>query len=305
MIEKKIVIAAYNLLLQREPESEQAIEMHQKAPSIGALINAFMSSAEFKEKQPNLKGLRNEWVWTDIGNDALLRVNLADAHVSWNIIENNYEIAETKFVKSLVKPGMHVWDIGANLGYFTLLMSQLVGATGRIDAFEPLPFLHESLVKSISKNKLNDVVTAHKIALGNKNSEVELVYAPNSDNWGGAYLAFDGIIPAQHSTEKVDVRQISNVISPVRLDFIKIDVEGAEPLVLDSAGTFLEKFNPIVMSEIHPKQLKVVSKLSSGDYIKQMKGYGYSCFELLDNGELGDEVHEDQEERYLNAVFVN
>lgn len=305
MIDRKFVIAAYNLLLQRDPESEEAIRSHCKAPNVSALISGFMASEEFKEKQPTLKGLTKTWVWTEIENDLMLRVNLADAYVSWNIIENSFEKIETKFLQSTIKPGMHVLDIGANLGYFTILMSSLVGEKGKVDAFEPLPFLYDSLQKSITKNGLNDIAKAHNVALGHEESSVKLVYAPDSDNWGGAYLSFDGIVPHDHATELVNVKKISDIISPQRLDFIKIDVEGAEPLVLEAAQPLLKEFSPMIMSEVHPGQLNLVSGVSASEYIIKMEEYGYSCYELKEEGELlSNKVESSAPEKYFNAVFI-
>jgi hypothetical protein len=81
----------------------------------------------------------------------------------------------TNVFLSVVKPGMTVLDIGAHHGYFTLLAGMLVGPTGFVHAFEPNPFHHKNLLKSVSYNGYYDRVKLYKVMLSNQRGEEEMV----------------------------------------------------------------------------------------------------------------------------------
>ena len=83
---------------------------------------------------------------------------------------------------------MAVRDIGANLGSFTVHLSLLVGAAGRVNAFEPRCDLMDLLTKTITENRLANV-TAHNFALGSENSDGQVTWSRLDDNPGGTHLA--------------------------------------------------------------------------------------------------------------------
>src|SRR6516164_8712942 len=99
----------------------------------------------------------------------------------------NYESMETAFVRRQVSRGMAVRDIGANLGSFTVHLSLLVGAAGRVNAFEPRCDLMDLLTKTITENRLANV-TAHNFALGSENSDGQVTWSRLDDNPGGTHL---------------------------------------------------------------------------------------------------------------------
>jgi FkbM family methyltransferase len=127
---------------------------------------------------------------------------------------------------SLVKPGMTVLDIGASCGYYSLLAAMNVGPYGKVHAFEPNPSHHDNFMKSIEINGFKHV-ELHKVALTNTNGETTL-YVPGT---GGASIYNPGI----PGTVEVKIKTVvfSEYFPKQKVDVIKIDIDGSEPLIMD------------------------------------------------------------------------
>ena len=284
-VTKDHVTWSYRLLLEREPESDSVIEEKLKCGSVRSLVDDFIQSSEFQKSHPSVCMVQNQWVMIEHALGFRIWLNLADLAVSGGIMRNEFEIAEVSFVHRYVETGDSVIDIGANLGFFSLLCSKLVGSDGLVLGFEPLPLLFDAAFKSVEENKFSQCCVQN-VALGSKRASAQLIYAPGSTNWGGAFLSFDGTGLPGHASVTVPVAPLSDYVNEVVADFIKIDVEGAEFLVLDGCRDYLGDTRPIVMSEIHRNQLKRVSGVSPRQYIRLMGDMGYSCHELGADGSL-------------------
>jgi len=94
------------------------------------------------------------------------------------MLDGYWEMWVTEAIVSLVGEGMVVADIGANLGYFTLLMAELVGETGRVHAFEPNPQMAKLVEKSLSVNGFGSRVDVHQVALGAGGDEPMALFVP-------------------------------------------------------------------------------------------------------------------------------
>lgn len=187
-------------------------------------------------------------------------------------------------IQQLVKRGDVAVDIGANVGYFTVLLGGQVGAEGHVFAFEPLPRNATLLQQSIRENSFGGRVTLESAAVGQSAGTVELISPLVSNNWGGAYLRTqDSAIPSDH--EAITVRVINLDDYPLRrpVRFIKLDAEGAEMMAIRGGTRLLQEDRPTVLAELNPKQLKVVSGCSGTDVILQMASLGYRRCPL--NGE--------------------
>jgi FkbM family methyltransferase len=82
-------------------------------------------------------------------------VALNELGVSRPILLDEYEPEAVALFKSLVKPGDRVIDVGANIGFHSLLFAQLVGPTGRVLSFEPVKYLYDGLIASVAENHFN------------------------------------------------------------------------------------------------------------------------------------------------------
>ena len=129
-----------------------------------------------------------------------------------------YEIRETPYFKSLLKPSSVVFDIGANVGYYSLVAAPLVGSTGRVYAFEPASRQFASLKKNASRNGFTQILP-NKLALADKPGEAVL-YQEDEFNTGSASLHRTG-----HNNTKgeiVNVITLDDFVEPLKLD--RLDV---------------------------------------------------------------------------------
>jgi FkbM family methyltransferase len=161
-----------------------------------------------------------------------LHVDLRDTGVGRPVYcHRQYEPSETAAVRRIVKPGMTVVDIGANIGYFTILAARLAGPAGKVVAIEPDPHNFSLLTKSIHANRLRNVV-ALNVALGTTPGKARLFCS--QANFGDHRLYPEAGVSGRPAIE-VPVDTLDNVLaasgSP-HADFVKMDVQGCEHGVL-------------------------------------------------------------------------
>lgn len=149
-----------------------------------------------------------------------------------------YEPALSTLFRQYLRPGDTFIDVGANVGYFTLLGSSCVGPSGHVHSFEPNPRVLDELKRNVALNQF-DQVAINNIALSNCAGKVPLYIAPEMDSGlssmrrTSALLTETQTVPAITLDEYIE----SNGIGKIRA--VKIDVEGAELLVLQGARTGL------------------------------------------------------------------
>jgi FkbM family methyltransferase len=145
-----------------------------------------------------------------------------------------YEPLLTTALRQLVRPGDTVVDVGANVGIVTALLGLLVGSTGQVFSFEPVPPLFDILRRTISLNNLDKVVTAANFAIGDRSHNDQVIYRPKNHSHACSSLR------VQDFTEVILYR--CRMLSLDEVTFIqgvpslvKVDAEGAEILVLRGA----------------------------------------------------------------------
>lgn len=152
-------------------------------------------------------------------------------------------------IKHVVRPGDVCLDIGANIGAHTLLMAQLAGPTGRVVALEPHPQICRRLRQNIGLNRLRNV-TVINAALTERDGTIDL--------YGFAADAFEqgisSLLPDHEAKTKMEVRAIRGVTlireqQIVSCNFLKIDVEGAESLVLNELSELINRLRPAILVE--------------------------------------------------------
>ncbi len=159
-----------------------------------------------------------------------------------------YESDKQQALRQFVKTGMTVFDIGANAGFYTLAVSRLVGAQGRVWAFEPSAENAEYLLKHIRLNRLHNV-NLIQAAVSNKNG---MTGFQTTDCHATGHITDTG----QYRVPAVSLDGlIAENVLPVP-DLIKMDVEGAESLVLDGAGTLLGRNKTILFIALHGENQK-------------------------------------------------
>lgn len=147
----------------------------------------------------------------------------------------NWSRAETALYERCIRRGETVVDCGANVGYFTLIFARCVGAGGRVFAFEPEPDNFRLLARNIARNGYRNV-TAVQRALSREEGVAPLALA--ADNLGDHRL---GPMQEERPTINVPVTTLDASVAARagRIDFLKLDVQGREPAVLDGAREVL------------------------------------------------------------------
>jgi FkbM family methyltransferase len=175
---------------------------------------------------------------------------------------------------ALLHPGDVFYDIGSNIGFFALLAARIVGPTGLVVAFEPVP----DNARAISRNAdLNDFgwLETVEVAVSERSGQARLLLAEHP---GGATLAADEP-PADHVGDRqVRTASIDDLLASGSLrppDVVKIDVEGAEAAVLRGMRSTLAEHSPVLVCEIDAESApKLSAKIEQIRELLDRSGYG-------------------------------
>lgn len=304
-----VVRLFYMSLLGREPTQQEMDRGIIDADDMSALRRRLLGTPGLVGEMFHESFPQPHWVLTPVHNGRHMWVDLSDQFVSAGCFMNNWEYAETTFIRNHLKAGQKFLDVGANIGWFTLLGADLVGPTGKVQAFEPRPATLDHLRQTIAYNRLDDVVTIHPVALGAKEDVLELAWERGTGNPGGSALATAHHPAAQTDTyERVQVRvaALDDYLPDFTPDLIKMDIEGAEPFFVKGAQNMLRRAGCMVLSELYPQALANVAGVTALDYIRQMEELGYEC-RLLENAAPGRRLHDFPHESgrgMCSVVFV-
>ena len=172
-----------------------------------------------------------------------------------------YEIGKRQAFEAAIPEGAVVYDIGANVGYYSLMAAVLAGPTGHVYAFEPLPRNVDFLRRHVALNKMKDLITVLDVAVSDKSGEAAFDLGASTSM---GHIAETGEIKVKQV--RLDDLIASGEIKPP--DYMKIDVEGAEGEVLSGARTLLENHQPILFLDTHQREAHnaTVAILTELDY---------------------------------------
>jgi FkbM family methyltransferase len=273
VLTREEVVWAFRYMLGRDPESEETIAAHMPFDHWSHLRSALMKSEEFINNA-GYRPFPKKWVLAPVLQaQRQMWLDVSDRGVSVHCLADVYEPFETEFLRERLRPGHGFVDIGANLGWHTLVASTLLGRADPIVAFEPRPETSGWLRRTLEANGLADQVIVHSCALGATPHRAFLNTGVGSDNPGGSFLS-ETRPGGNLQSAPVRVETLDS-FALARVDVVKLDVEGAEPQVIEGARGTLARSRPTILSELHPRQLQAVSGVSAGDYIALMKSLGY------------------------------
>ncbi len=151
--------------------------------------------------------------------------------------EGIWEPAETRFFVATIRPGDFVVDIGANVGYYTLIASRLVGDHGRVLAIEPDPANATVLFRNLAENDVRNV-RVFQGAASDHNGVERLYRAGTNQGDHRTYDSGDG-----RPSEQVAACRLDDLVGDWshRVDFMKIDAQGAEAKILEGAAGTLRR----------------------------------------------------------------
>ncbi|MEI7831940.1 MAG: FkbM family methyltransferase [bacterium] len=207
-----------------------------------------------------------EWVTVKAGPLQGYRLRLCvDSTIPWSVemVNGTYDDFIFRAIHELgYAEGATFWDIGAHIGYHSLAFAQIVGSTGHVVSFEPNPYNIERFVEHITENsELGVRVDLQRIALSDKNGQDYFSFSNNIDRGLSSGSHLTSVLAPEESScysgfskALVDTRTIDELVyidgTPAP-DLIKIDVEGAESLVLAGANRLLMEEKPALLIEVH------------------------------------------------------
>jgi FkbM family methyltransferase len=204
----------------------------------------------------------------EVGGVELL-ADAADAAVTPGLLSGRYEVHLSTVFEKYCTSGMTVVDVGANLGYYSLLASRLVGPSGRVVALEPNS---ENCRLLLSSLRLNDITNVQLLPVAADTATGWAYYSTHVGSNGG--LIEDGELLSHPGTIVPTFRLDELVDGPV--GFLKMDVEGAEGRVVRGATRIIERDRPIVTTELKDEMLRRVSGTTVADYLGYFEKLGYA-----------------------------
>lgn len=176
-------------------------------------------------------------------------VDTTDVGLSSHLLLDGYwEMWLTELLTEIVRPGMTVVDVGANLGYFTMLMADLVGPSGNVHAFEPNIDLARRMTQSLAINGFETIATVHEQALADTEDEVLLV-VPTDEPKNGHLLPANHPIGGDHATETrlMRTRRLDSYAEALNADLIKIDADTSELAIWHGMAGILASRRPLTI----------------------------------------------------------
>ncbi|MBN1138053.1 MAG: FkbM family methyltransferase [Anaerolineae bacterium] len=263
----------YRLLLGRRAEDEgwqnwsRHVALGMTASELGT---AFFESSEFCKKHSFRASAR---IQTD---DFAIYVDLNDAPIADSISQRKvYEPHVTAVMKRLLQPEHVFLDIGCSIGWFTLLAASIV-REGKVIGVEPNQNNLQLLYHSIYVNSFDNIVI-FPYAATDRSTLLQL--------WGhAAYGTVHTAIDSSH--DYVQGVAIDDLLSDeARLDVVKIDIEGHEPIALQGMARTIHKHRPIIVTEFHPQAVEDTGNRDPHEYLESLIGMGYrlAVIELTGN----------------------
>lgn len=190
----------------------------------------------------------------------------------------DYEPETGLIFKQLIKPGMTVVDIGANVGYYTLLAAKLLDGKGKVYAFEPDPANYVLLKKNILSNKLEKLAEPFNLAVGSVEKKNNFFIGRST---GSSLFKVPDSSEETVSVELIPLDKFFRERNWPAVNLIKIDVEGAESFVLEGMTDLAERNNGLkLVIELNPSCLEPAG-ISPQQLLVALAGIGFKKIRLL------------------------
>ena len=211
--------------------------------------------------------------WYEFRPGLWMQLNVRDLVQQTILLEGIWDPSLTSLIESTLKPGDVFIDVGAHVGYFTLLAASRVGPAGRVLSIEPNPVTLEQLSQNVARSGLQNVLMVHT-ACADSHNPVRL-YLHTESNSSMASLSSENAtsgVAVDVSCTPLDDLCLQRGLE--RVNLVKIDVEGAELSVLRGMSRLLRRMRPVVVLEMEPRLLEsfgttrdsLVALLTEHDY---------------------------------------
>lgn len=210
-------------------------------------------------------------VATGHGAGLLLETDtLAVTHVqAYGLVRGVLETGVQEALRRHVGGGSVVYDVGANIGFFSLLAARFAGPDGAVEAFEPLPANAAGIRRNLALNDAR-TVSVHEVAVGSSSGRAQLL---SVDEGSWSHLADRGWHPRTQAVLEVDVVTIDELVAGGQRPpgIVKIDVEGSEIAVLEGMRETIREHAPAIVCELHA---------TNSEFLDAIDGLGYEACNL-------------------------
>jgi len=191
-------------------------------------------------------------------------------------IKPTHEEFELELFKKEIKKGDYILDIGAHIGYYSLIAAEIVGSQGKIFAFEPDPESFALLRKNIKINNYNNITPVQK-AVSDENKKGKLYL----DEKRARNRIYDSL--ENNRSIEIEVLKLDDFIKE-KVDFIKMDIEGSEVFALKGMKSILDKNKQLkLMTEFYPILIRK-SGSDPMDFLNLLKEHGFSINKINSEG---------------------
>lgn len=185
--------------------------------------------------------------------------------------------------KEIIKPGMRVLDLGANIGFYTVLFSKLVGENGKVFSFEPDAKNYKYLEEN-TKTLYNVII--EKKAVSDKTEKIKFYISKDLNVDHQSYDNGEG-----RDCEEVDAIALDDYFPDnAKIDFIKIDIQGYEPIALKGMSKIMRQLGgAVVFGELWPYGLQKAGS-SAEEYLQFLKSHGFKIKFFEDEIDYNEKV---------------
>jgi FkbM family methyltransferase len=202
------------------------------------------------------------------------------------LVKGKYEQNVTKVLLNYLKNDLTFLDIGANLGYYSLLVASQC-PEAKIYSFEPDQKNFHLFQTSIIYNQFQHLIQAYPLAVSNETKNIVISSLGNNGNFGARFTgnSQQDLIPHVHG-ENPYFREISAVsldefLPDLEVDLVKIDIEGYEPFAIQGMGELLRKNKPIILLEFAPSNLVGLGQTDPKQFLETFIELAYN-FNVID-----------------------
>ncbi len=289
---EKDIYYCYRLFLDREPEADgwtTYANNIRTGMSVQSLVASFLNSVEFRNRQSAQAAVESTPLLVE-AETFKIYVAPSGSPVASPIIEGRpYEPHVVAAIRRLLKPGMVFVDVGASIGYLSLVAAHEVENVGKVICFEPDLYNCKLLYLSAKVNGFANV-EIYPFAIADKSRNVIF----DSMQGNGVISDFDVNLESTPMRFVVRALPLDQILRDEEsIHVLKMDVEGAEYMVLRGAANTLKRTRPVIISEFSPAGLRNVSGVSGQEFLRLLVDEGYDISVLgFDNQviDCGDDI---------------
>jgi FkbM family methyltransferase len=288
----------YRFFLDREPDKAgwtfwtHAVRRHRM--TMRDIVKSFQSSSEYLASSHYLTSdaFRNQLSgdtaprFRRVSLDGFkIYVDVEDTAVGAGILSTKtYEPILSNRLRTLLRPGFTFLDLGANIGYYTLLAASLVGVEGRVLAFEPNLDNCALLTLSIKDNGFTNI-QLHPLAVAEREQNFKL-YPHKTKSLSHVVDLSQPITNITEEPRLIRAVALDDFLADLpRLDVIKSDIDGNDPRALEGMQKLLARHRPVIITEFEPTLIASVTRRTPVSFLRQFADADYDLFLLQQDAE--------------------